>query len=326
MRRGDPQKTCKPVDWGDEEIRRKVIIDQRRFLWHEDTLDKLAAWIGLRQGMSVLDVGCGHGYIGSAFRKHLGENGSYTGLDREYSLLREAYQLSEELARAGTEDFVRGDALGLPFPDGTFDWTVCQTLLMHAGDPEKILSEMIRVTRPGGIVTCFEPDNISAMRRRPYLSYSEPAIEDELLYMRVMHHWVQGRKKLGLGDYGIGCRIPSMMKEQKLTQIGIRANDLVWFFQPPFNTPFMEFSLEQMKRRVEEQEKQGEKGFRQTREFRHFFFEGGGTEHLWRKYNAMVRKNAESTFPKMKEQLDNGTLNTCAGCSHLFCVTGRKPL
>ena len=318
-------KSRKPVDWAEKKTKQKVIVDQRQFLWHEDTLEKLAAWMGLRQGMNTLDVGCGLGYLGQTFWNHFGKNGSYTGLDISLPLLRQALMESPEWARGGAARFVRGSAANLPFPDNVFDWTACQTLLMHSAEPDRFLSEMVRVTRPGGVVMCNEPNNISAIRGDTVNSWSEKTIDQELLRFRVMHHWAQGRKKLGFGDYAIGNRVPEMMREQGLHHIDIRCNDMVSLLLPPYDTPSSRSRLEQIGKAIEEQEKRGNRGFRMDREFRAFYFAGGGTEYTWRKFLAMIRETSARDFSEKKRQFEEGTLHICPGTCSFFCITGRKP-
>lgn len=313
------------VDWAKQKTKQEVLIDQRMFLWFDDTLDKLAEWLGLRHGMQAQDVGCGLGYVGRAFWRHFGSNGSYIGLDASERLLRDASVISREWAFEGTAAFIRGDAGALPFPDNTFDWTACQTLLMHAADPDAFLAEMVRVTRPGGIVMCNEPDNITAIRACGYKSFREETIEDELLRIRVHHHWAAGRKKLGYGDYGIGCRVPSMMLRRGLEDIDIRANDMPAFIQPPYETPLMKFRMEQVGESIRQQEKLGEKGLRMDRQFRSFYFAGEGSIGVWRRFLAMVRRNGAKQLEAMKRQFEEGTLETCGGACSFYSIKGRKP-
>lgn len=299
-------------------------MDQRRFLWHRDTLDKLAAWIGLHPGMNVLDVGCGHGYMGWAYWRYFGEGGSYTGLDASEPLLSHARKESG-WADGGPAAFVTGDAARLPFPDDAFHWTVCQTLLMHARDPEAILKEMVRVTQPGGLVTCHEPDNITAVRSSGYQSWKERAIEDELIRIRVHHHWALGRKNLGLGDWGIGCRVPSMMQNLGLLNVGIRANDMVGLLQPPYDTPAMRFRLDQLRKGLEEAGKRRPGSHRADRDFRRCYFAGGGSGHLWRKYLAALKKTEKENQESIGRQIDEGTLFSCGGACSFYCISGRIP-
>jgi ubiquinone/menaquinone biosynthesis C-methylase UbiE len=313
----------KPPDWAAKKTRQEVLVDQRKFLWHRDTLDKLAAWIGLHPGMHVLDVGCGHGYLGWAYWRYFGKGGSYTGLDASAQLLRHARKESS-WADGGPAAFVAGDAARLPFPDDTFHWTVCQTLLMHARNPETFLAEMVRVTRPGGLVTCHEPDNITASRSPVCQSWKENDIEDDLIRIRVQHHWALGRRNLGLGDWGIGCRVPSMMQQLGMKDIGIRANDMVGLLQPPYDTPAMQFRLDQLRRGLEEAGKRSPGSRRADRDFRRCYFAGGGGGYLWRKYLAVLRKSEKENIEGIGRQLSDGTLFLCGGACSFYCITGRK--
>ncbi|MGC1181960.1 class I SAM-dependent methyltransferase [Legionella sp.] len=57
--------------------------------------------------------------------------------------------------------YQQGNANNIPFEDNTFDMVTCQTLLIHVGDVDHVLSEMIRVLKPGGLLVTVEPNNIA---------------------------------------------------------------------------------------------------------------------------------------------------------------------
>jgi len=68
--------------------------------------------------------------------------------------------------------FVQADAMDLPFQDGEFDATTISFGLRNVERPELALSEMFRVTRPGGrIVICEFSRPPAALVRVPYLRY-----------------------------------------------------------------------------------------------------------------------------------------------------------
>jgi SAM-dependent methyltransferase len=50
-----------------------------------------------------------------------------------------------------------GDLFKLPFPDSTFDYVFSIYVLEHIPNPERAISEMYRVLKPGGICYCFIP-------------------------------------------------------------------------------------------------------------------------------------------------------------------------
>jgi demethylmenaquinone methyltransferase/2-methoxy-6-polyprenyl-1,4-benzoquinol methylase len=80
----------------------------------------------------------------------------------------------------GRLSFVAGDALRLPFRDGAFDAVTISFGLRNVADPGAGLSEMLRVTRPGGrLVVCeFSAITIAPadMIYRRYLLHILPAI------------------------------------------------------------------------------------------------------------------------------------------------------
>lgn len=313
------------VDWADEE-HRKMIVDMRRFLWRDDTIDMYAKWLGLRRGMRILDVGCGQGYLGRLFWPHCGHGSFYVGMDVSAGLLSQGKELSREWARGGRARFARGDAYALPFPDGTFDWTCCQTLLMHARHPGKMLEEMVRVTRPGGLVTCMEPDNEVAMGVQPFSSLPQLPFEDQVLIEKVTMHWVLGRLRLGFGDWRIGPRVPWMMQQLGLVDVDIRVDDQVGHVQPPYDTPRMQFVLEQLRDSLARERERRRKGLRDPGEAEHrrFFFAGGGTRYTYGKYMALCNRSFRRSA-RMRKQVDAGTFYCCPRKCSFFCIRGRKP-
>lgn len=92
-------------------------------------------------GMTILDVGGGPGYFGRAFAQR--------GVD---------YYTCEpdvgEMAAAGIklESSVRGSGLELPFRDNAFDLTYSSNVAEHVPEPWTMGEEMLRVTKPGGLV------------------------------------------------------------------------------------------------------------------------------------------------------------------------------
>lgn len=96
--------------------------------------------IGLLDGRSVLDVGCGTGRFTAAMEQRAG---SVTGTDLDAAMLAVA-------ARRVRAPLLLADAQRLPFGNATFDVTVAVTLCEFAADPQVTIGELGRVTRPGG--------------------------------------------------------------------------------------------------------------------------------------------------------------------------------
>ena len=108
----------------------------------------------LEPGMRLLDFGCGPGNISVGLASAVNP-GELHGIDMEESQI----DLARSAARAGGHDnatFHVGDVTELPFEDGSFDVAHCHAVLMHVPDTEKVLAEVMRVLRPGGIICSRE--------------------------------------------------------------------------------------------------------------------------------------------------------------------------
>ena len=103
---------------------------------------------GLTSGESVLDAGCGPGDDLFDLVARVGAGGWLVGLDASEVMIAEARRRAEQRSLPIT--FEVGEATALPFSDGTFDVCRAARLLEHLADPRRALSEMVRVTRPGG--------------------------------------------------------------------------------------------------------------------------------------------------------------------------------
>ena len=55
-----------------------------------------------------------------------------------------------EAPESAKAQVVVGDALALPYPDGSFDTVIASEILEHIPDDDGVISELIRVLRPGG--------------------------------------------------------------------------------------------------------------------------------------------------------------------------------
>ena len=100
-------------------------------------------------GDRFLDAGCGIGR--TLLVAQLEMPGSrWIGVDRMEGSVRTAVK-SLSTAEANVQLLV-GDIQALPFPDGAFDSLISRDTLECVADPPRVLNELARVVRPGGVV------------------------------------------------------------------------------------------------------------------------------------------------------------------------------
>jgi SAM-dependent methyltransferase len=116
--------------------------DPDRFyaLLGEDAARQIARH-GELSGRTVVDVGGGAGWFTEAFQAH-GARCILVEPDRDELF-------SRKTVPAGA---VLGDGLRLPVTDGAADIAFSSNVLEHVPDPMRLIGEMIRVTRPGGLI------------------------------------------------------------------------------------------------------------------------------------------------------------------------------
>ena len=98
----------------------------------------------------VLDVATGTARLPRAVLRQPSFSGRIIGVDLARRMLREAVRRTEQFADRLT--FIWQDARNLPFEDGTFDAVTCLEALEFTPNPQDILTELLRVLRPGGVL------------------------------------------------------------------------------------------------------------------------------------------------------------------------------
>jgi ubiquinone/menaquinone biosynthesis C-methylase UbiE len=111
--------------------------------------------LALRDGDTVIDVGCGTGDDAVELARLVGQ-GRAVGVDASETMIAEARRRAAALGLH--VDFEVADAQRLPFPDDAFDACRTERMLVHVPDPRAAVAEMARVTRPGGRVCALDLD------------------------------------------------------------------------------------------------------------------------------------------------------------------------
>lgn len=113
----------------------------------EQRLERIGFDTGFFSGKSCLDAGCGGGRNAIAMAR-LGA-GQVHGIDIGAKGIEDARRRAENLDNVA---FSVAPLTDIPFPDASFDVVWCAGVLMHTFDEERVLAELARVLRPGGLI------------------------------------------------------------------------------------------------------------------------------------------------------------------------------
>lgn len=159
---------------------------------------------------SALDVGCGYGADVLELAKRLGSGGHAIGVDISEAMIGEARRRSAAIG-PGVR-FTVADALALPFDANTFDMCRTETVLQHLADPERAVTEMVRVTRPGGRVGALELD-----QETMFIDHPDTELLDTL----------RGSIASAMVQSAIGRQVPRLFVEAGLIDVQKAAHVIV---------------------------------------------------------------------------------------------------
>lgn len=141
-----------PKGYADPEYLRAAANQINQIKQHSYTL------MQIQPGHKVLDLGCGPGTDTIPLAPLVGEKGEVIGADYDEAMISVAEQ---HAGQAGVNQWVkhqRVEAASLPFANEYFDSCRSERLFQHLLDPAQALSEMARVTKPGGWLVVLDTD------------------------------------------------------------------------------------------------------------------------------------------------------------------------
>ena len=186
---------------------------------------RLRAWerrqLNLRPGQRLLDVGCGLGDAALALAADLGVEGQIVGLDASADMIAGAR--SRARSAACRVRFAVADALGLGEADSSFDVVRSERTLQWVTDPGAAVTEMVRVLRPGGLLSLVDTD----------WSTFEIDVGDEDL-ARIVHDAMQTERRR---PSTIGRRLAELAREAGLAVVGHTTATQEWNAWDPDGSP-----------------------------------------------------------------------------------------
>jgi ubiquinone/menaquinone biosynthesis C-methylase UbiE len=150
-----PYDLCRhdPRDWHNIQPPEEMDVS-RYFEYDEDALFQLRKWLKLdeTEPKTIVEVGCGSGYFTDKLLRIASALKELVAIEpddilREYARSKLAVQVT----------LLKGTAEDIPLPDKFANLATCHIVLSNLPNVPKAVSEMVRITRTGGIVAAIEP-------------------------------------------------------------------------------------------------------------------------------------------------------------------------
>ncbi|MBF9253959.1 class I SAM-dependent methyltransferase [Pontibacter sp. 172403-2] len=289
----------------------------REYWWNDDYLELLANRLYIPYTQTLVDIGCGKGMMGFKFSKYLPDGATVYGVDYEPGYIAEAQQRAQSIYGHNHINyaFKVGNATDIPLPDNIADLTLCQTLLIHVKNPQRVIDEMIRVTKPGGWVLALEPNNLVPNLMFDRYGETDFDVESTLDVLEIKLRIEKGKKNLGEGFNSLGDVLPDLYLKAGLLDTKVWISDKALAIIPPYDTQEKMLRVEQMLQWVETEAM----GY-DYQDNLNYYMAGGGTKE---KFDAYWQKLLYNKI-MLKQKLQNEEY-VSAGGSLVYIVAGRKP-
>jgi 2-polyprenyl-3-methyl-5-hydroxy-6-metoxy-1,4-benzoquinol methylase len=158
----------------------EYLKNTRWLYYNDDYLQFLVQFVWkIDKPVSVIDYGCGFGYLGLKLLPLLPEGSTYTGIDKGETLINEAKEMFSQLPYH--TEFITCDIEDIVL-ERKYDIALSHAFLLHMDDSVKILQKMMGSVLDGGRIICFEPHWIGNMANY----YIEGIEQSEIIKLGVL--------------------------------------------------------------------------------------------------------------------------------------------
>lgn len=167
--------------------------------------------IGVRAGSRVLDVGCGPIGILGLLSERVGPEGQVVGLEREKRFVEMARR---EIERIGLTNvlIVEADAVHSGLDRESFDLVHERLVMVNVPERTQLLDEMLALTARGGAIALQDIDNVSWLCYPDHKSWTTLIDAFHTIF------------RAGGGDPFIGRRLPSLLRQAGVADVGARVH------------------------------------------------------------------------------------------------------
>ncbi len=141
-----------------EQIEPALVPMYEEFFRWQPNMEALIKGANIVPGVSVIDYGCGPGFLTLELAKRVGPSGHVAGCDLNAAFLAGARTRAADEGLADRLDWYHTTDDRIPVPDGTVDRVLCKNVLEYVPDMAASVAEFHRVLKPGGIAHAIDSD------------------------------------------------------------------------------------------------------------------------------------------------------------------------
>ena len=158
----------------------------------------------LKSGQCVLDIGCGTGRDAMLMAETVAPDGHIYGVDFSQAMVLQASKSAATSKLPVT--FQQGSIYELNFSENHFDRCRADKIFQHLADPYSAISELIRVTKPGGKIIIADPDHDSLIIDNEYSDITHRFVKfrsDQMAQGGIAHQLFRIFGEFGLRDVSV---------------------------------------------------------------------------------------------------------------------------
>ncbi len=202
------------------------LLRTRKRFWNDDYIRFLVSQVwNIHRPVSILDCGCGYGFLGLLLLPVMPRGSTYTGIDFAENLIREGQRLFAK--QNITAEFICKN-IDEYTVESQYDFVICQAVLRHLDNPDAFIRKMISFAKPEGYVVCMDVNREfeSCGLYVDGMDYRELCLHEGLEKKWQTELALQGR------DYSVAIKAAHILEKLGLADVDVRMNDKVEFTTP----------------------------------------------------------------------------------------------
>ncbi|MCP5026545.1 MAG: methyltransferase domain-containing protein [Actinomycetia bacterium] len=131
---------------------------ERMFQLDDDRADQVLAGVGAQGGETIVDFGCGPGFVANQLARLAGPDGHVHAVDVNADFVERARRLAAETGRSGRITVHHSLDEKVPLPNDSADRIYARNVLEYVPDADMVLAELHRILKPGGTMVASDSD------------------------------------------------------------------------------------------------------------------------------------------------------------------------